>query len=254
MGGPMEPDDRVSRRLKMSDLRMLLAVVQWGSMSKAAAYLNISQSAVSKALGELEHPLGVRLLDRSPQGIEPTVPLVQPRFDAMFEQAVADASKQEPTALTVEVPRYTVSDVNPSYLGSLRRFSEDRPYLSVSYCDVTDEGFVDTALLYGQSVYGPFGSGIADQLSALPSVHVGWALLIAFVVITVSTSRWRWLIVAHPVVTILVVVATANHFWADGIAAALILGGAVAGATALEGRRRRRAPAVPELVEAPATV
>ena len=36
--------------------------------------------------------------------------------------------------------RYTVSDVNPSYLGSLRRLSEDRPYLSVSYCDVTDEG------------------------------------------------------------------------------------------------------------------
>lgn len=119
---------------------------------------------------------------------------------------------------------------------------------------LTDEGFVDTALLYGQSVYGPFGSGIADQLSALPSVHVGWALLIAFVVITVSTSRWRWLIVAHPVVTILVVVATANHFWADGIAAALILGGAVAGATALEGRRRQRVAALPELVEAPAAV
>ena len=72
-GGTMDLDDRVSRRLKMSDLRMLLAVVQWGSMSKAAAHLNISQSAVSKALGELEHTLGVRLLDRSPQGIEPTV-------------------------------------------------------------------------------------------------------------------------------------------------------------------------------------
>jgi DNA-binding transcriptional LysR family regulator len=73
MGGTVELDDRVSRRLKMSDLRMLVAVAQWGSMSKAAVHLNISQSAVSKALGELEHTLGVRLLDRSPQGIEPTV-------------------------------------------------------------------------------------------------------------------------------------------------------------------------------------
>lgn len=69
----MDLDDRVIRRLKMSDLRMLLAVVQWGSMSKAAAHPNISQSAVSKALGELEHTLGVRLLDRNPHGIEPTV-------------------------------------------------------------------------------------------------------------------------------------------------------------------------------------
>jgi DNA-binding transcriptional LysR family regulator len=69
----MDLDDRISCRLKMSDMRMLLAVVQWGSMSKAARHLNISQSAVSKALGALEHTLGVRLLDRNPQGIEPTV-------------------------------------------------------------------------------------------------------------------------------------------------------------------------------------
>jgi DNA-binding transcriptional LysR family regulator len=69
----MSAEDRVSRRLKLSDLRMLLAIVQWGSMSKAAANLNISQSGVSKALRELEHTLGVRLLDRTPRGIEPTV-------------------------------------------------------------------------------------------------------------------------------------------------------------------------------------
>jgi DNA-binding transcriptional LysR family regulator len=68
----MDLNDRVMQRLKMSDLRMLLAVAQWGSMSKAAAHLNITQSAVSKALIELEHTLGVRLLDRNPQGVEPT--------------------------------------------------------------------------------------------------------------------------------------------------------------------------------------
>jgi PAP2 superfamily len=88
---------------------------------------------------------------------------------------------------------------------------------------LTGLGFVDTATLYGQSIYGPFGSGIADQLSAMPSVHVGWAVLIAVVVIKVSPSRWRWLILAHPVVTSFVVVATANHFWLDGIVACLIL-------------------------------
>jgi hypothetical protein len=87
---------------------------------------------------------------------------------------------------------------------------------------LTDVGFVDTALKYGQSVYGAFGSGIADQLSAMPSVHVGWSVLIAIVVIRISPSRWRWLIIAHPVLTSTVVVLTANHWWADGIVAALL--------------------------------
>jgi DNA-binding transcriptional LysR family regulator len=68
----MDSNDRVTRRIKMGDLRMLLAVAQWGSMSKAASKLNITQSAVSKALTGLEHTLGVRLLDRNPQGVEPT--------------------------------------------------------------------------------------------------------------------------------------------------------------------------------------
>lgn len=65
--------DRVAHRLKLRDLRLLEAVVQWRSMAKAAAHLNLTQPAVSKAISELEHVLGVRLLDRSRQGIEPTV-------------------------------------------------------------------------------------------------------------------------------------------------------------------------------------
>lgn len=89
------------------------------------------------------------------------------------------------------------------------------------------DGFVDTALAYGQSVYGAFGSGIAAQLAPMPSVHVGWAVLIAAAVITVSGSRWRWLVLAHPVTTTFVVVATANHYWMDGIVAALLVALAV---------------------------
>jgi DNA-binding transcriptional LysR family regulator len=69
----MEPDDRLLRRLKLSDLRLFQAVVQCGGMAKAAARLNISQPAVSKAIATLEHALGVRLLDRNPQGVEATV-------------------------------------------------------------------------------------------------------------------------------------------------------------------------------------
>jgi PAP2 superfamily len=88
---------------------------------------------------------------------------------------------------------------------------------------LTSVGFIDEAVQLGQSVYGAFGSGVAAQLSAMPSVHVAWAFLIAVEVIQASPSRWRWLIVLHPVVTTFVVVVTANHYWADGIIAVALL-------------------------------
>ena len=84
-------------------------------------------------------------------------------------------------------------------------------------------GLVDTAVRYGQSVYSWHGGFDADEFSAMPSVHVGWALIVAIAVITVSRSRWRWLAAAYPLLTLLVVVVTANHFWLDGIVAALLV-------------------------------
>jgi DNA-binding transcriptional LysR family regulator len=68
----MELLDRVAYRLKLRDLRLLDAVVRSKSMARAASELNVTQPAVSKAISELEHMLGVRLLDRNRQGIEPT--------------------------------------------------------------------------------------------------------------------------------------------------------------------------------------
>ena len=84
-------------------------------------------------------------------------------------------------------------------------------------------GMVDTAVRYGQSVYSWHGGFDADEFSAMPSVHVGWALIVTIAVITVSRSRWRWLAAAYPVLTLLVVVVTANHFWLDGIVAGLLV-------------------------------
>ena len=69
----MNPDDRISGRLKISDLRLLHAVVECGGMAKAATQLHISQPAVSKAIAALEQTLGVRLLDRSSRGVEATL-------------------------------------------------------------------------------------------------------------------------------------------------------------------------------------
>jgi uncharacterized membrane protein len=73
-------------------------------------------------------------------------------------------------------------------------------------------------------VYGALGSGITDQLSSMPSVHIGWALIVAAAVVSVSRSRWRWLAVLHPVITLYVVVVTANHYWLDAVAAVVLLG------------------------------
>ncbi|MEO5723696.1 MAG: phosphatase PAP2 family protein [Ilumatobacteraceae bacterium] len=84
-------------------------------------------------------------------------------------------------------------------------------------------GFVDAGLLYHLSVYGAGGSGVSNQLAAMPSLHVGWAVLVAAAAVWIGRGRWRWLVVAHPVLTVVAVVATANHWWLDGVVAAMVL-------------------------------
>jgi DNA-binding transcriptional LysR family regulator len=66
-------EDHIGRRFKLRELYILSTVVQWGSMAKAAARLAMSQPAVSEAIASLEATLQVRLLDRGPRGIEPTI-------------------------------------------------------------------------------------------------------------------------------------------------------------------------------------
>ena len=68
----MQWHERIGRRLKLRDLHILLAVAQHGSMAKAAAELAISQPAVSEAIADMEHAVGLRLLDRTRQGTEVT--------------------------------------------------------------------------------------------------------------------------------------------------------------------------------------
>ena len=105
---------------------------------------------------------------------------------------------------------------------------------------LTSLGFVDLAARYGESVYGTAGANVgADQLSAMPSVHVCWSVLVAWAVITASTSRWRWLILAHPIVTVFVVVGTGNHYWADGIVSIAIVAVVLATQALLRARLAR---------------
>lgn len=87
-------------------------------------------------------------------------------------------------------------------------------------------GFVDTAAVFGPSPYDLSISQAANQIAAMPSLHVGWALIVSFGVITILHTRWRWLAIVHPAITLAVVVMTANHYWLDAaVAIALVLVG-----------------------------
>jgi DNA-binding transcriptional LysR family regulator len=69
----MEWERRIGRRVRLRDLHILSTVVERGSMAKAAVHLAVSQPAVSDAIANLEAALGVRLLDRGPHGVSPTI-------------------------------------------------------------------------------------------------------------------------------------------------------------------------------------
>lgn len=82
----------------------------------------------------------------------------------------------------------------------------------------------DTPALFGQTVYPAFGKSGPAQLSAMPSVHVAWAAIVGVSIVVASTRRWRWIALAHPFVTMTVVVVTGNHYWLDGIVGVAVAG------------------------------
>ncbi|WP_406005739.1 phosphatase PAP2 family protein [Streptomyces sp. NBC_00637] len=90
-------------------------------------------------------------------------------------------------------------------------------------------GLVDTARVYGPSVYGPPQTDhLSNQFAAMPSLHFGWALLVAIGLVVTTRSRVRWLWLLHPLLTLIVIVGTANHYWLDAIVAGALLGVALA--------------------------
>jgi len=85
-------------------------------------------------------------------------------------------------------------------------------------------GFIDTLQTYGPKVYdSDTVTSAANQIAAMPSLHVAWAIIAAWAIISALQSRWRWLSVIHPIVMILAVVVTANHWWLDAAVASLLV-------------------------------
>src|SRR6266545_4406382 len=77
-------ESQIGRRLKLRDLHVFATVVRRGSMAAAARELGVSQPAISEVIADLEHALGVRLVDRGAQGVESTI-----YGDALLKRSVA---------------------------------------------------------------------------------------------------------------------------------------------------------------------
>ena len=89
-------------------------------------------------------------------------------------------------------------------------------------------GFVDTMREFGPNIYPKnILDGAANQIAAMPSLHFGWAMIAAIAVITVLDTKWRWLVILHPTLMVLSIIATGNHWWIDAAAAAAIILGVV---------------------------
>jgi PAP2 superfamily len=88
-------------------------------------------------------------------------------------------------------------------------------------------GFIDTMAVFGPNAYSGTSGAMANQFAAMPSLHIGWAALIAYVIHRTGPRWLAWVATAHLAITVLVVVVTANHYWLDGMVALLLLGVAI---------------------------
>jgi len=139
-------ESQIGRRLKLRDLHVFSTVVQRGSMAKAARQLGVSHPAVSEVIADLEHALGVRLLDRSAQGIEPTIygDALLKRSVAVFDELkqsirdiefLSDATTGEVRISCMEAPWFTFLP------DALLRFSKQYPHIAV-HTDLIDHSEV----------------------------------------------------------------------------------------------------------------
>ena len=100
-----------------------------------------------------------------------------------------------------------------------------------------DAGFVDTLQRYGPRIYSTDTSeSIANQFAAMPSLHFGWAFIVAGAYVSIRRTRRSLWVMLHPAITLLAIVATANHYWLDAAVAGVLV---VAAAALLSARRER---------------
>jgi hypothetical protein len=103
---------------------------------------------------------------------------------------------------------------------------------------VRDAEMVDTLRKDDPSIY-PVDTteSLANQFAAMPSLHFGWALIVALAFVAIRGTRRSWLAMLHPMITLLAIVATGNHCFADAAVAAMLVIGAGSAFEMVEVRR-----------------
>jgi DNA-binding transcriptional LysR family regulator len=147
----MEWEARLGRRLRMRDLYILSTVVKTGGMAKAARQLAMTQPSVSAAIANLEHMLGVSLLDRSPTGVVPTL-----YAEAMLRRSVVvfDELKQSVRDVetladpsTGELRIAAAESINATVVPRfVEHFSKKYPGVLVHVQDIPPPGVLSTGL------------------------------------------------------------------------------------------------------------
>jgi DNA-binding transcriptional LysR family regulator len=142
MAKKIDWESQIGRRLKLRDLHVFSTVAQCGSMAKAAQQLGVSQPAISEIIADLEHALRVRLFDRHPHGVEPTMygDAVLRRTTAVFDelkQSIRDVeSLTDPTVGQVRIG--CVESLSATVLPQiLLKFSQQHPRVTVHVDDLT---------------------------------------------------------------------------------------------------------------------
>jgi DNA-binding transcriptional LysR family regulator len=181
-------NNKIKRRLKLKDLDVFMAVAAVGGMGKAVERLNLSQPAISKAVADLERTLGVRLLDRSRQGVEPTpygIALIN-RGTAVFDelrQCVGDIDfLADPTMGELRIG--AVEGIASAFVAPLiQRLSRKHPRMTFSV------EVAGTARLCSELSKRSIELAIARTTGALPEDQQGETLFSdSLVVVTAATN------------------------------------------------------------------
>lgn len=146
-------------QIKLSQLRALLAVAEYGNFSEAALRLELSQSAVSHAIASLEDELGVLLFSRGRQGASPTsvgeqvidyAEKILQLLDEMVAAAKSEKSLQS-GSVRVACMRSAATHILPSAIVQFRRRC---PGIAIDILEHVDHLDVEKALREGQADIG----------------------------------------------------------------------------------------------------
>jgi DNA-binding transcriptional LysR family regulator len=187
----MEWSERIGRRIRLRDLHILLAVVQCRSMAKAAEHLAISRPVISRAINDLEHVLGVRLLERDRHGAEPTIygaALLKRGaivFDELRESVKDIEFLADPTAGEVRIGCHPF--LAPTFITAvIDRFSQRYPRIVFRLVATQAE------ILYRELSARNVDLLVAQRLGPLADEKLGFELVYddAYVVIAGAQNRW----------------------------------------------------------------